>query len=342
MVPSSPGRGAAARVIRAPNHLGDLVMALPALLENGGDVVLPEALAPLLAMAGHGGGVIPFRRGLRGWRRAVSALRRRRYREGVLLTPSFSSAWMLRWGGVGHLRGTASDGRSLLLADPIPRDALKPLHRIQQYRFLLGLPADAPAALPELEAPEPVRARWRKELGVPLPRPCVALFPGANAPARRWPTDRFRALAEQLVAAGARVWVLGGPSEISLTGRVAEGLAEVDDLGGRTDLTDLAAVLSLCDLLVTNDTGPMHLAAALGVPTVSLWGPSSPGEVAPPGGQQRRVEGPQLPCRPCFKNHCPRRGRGTVLNQAHEECMKLIDTRTVLEAVHQCLHGEVR
>ena len=96
------------------------------------------------------------------------------------------------------------------------------------------------------------------------------------------------------------------------------------DAGGATDLPGLAALLSVCQLVVTNDTGPMHLAGAVGTPTVTLWGPSDPAEVCPVGARDAQVTGAPLPCKPCFKNECPRSGAGTLLPEAHEECMRLI------------------
>ncbi|MCG6956534.1 MAG: glycosyltransferase family 9 protein, partial [Gemmatimonadetes bacterium] len=107
---------------------------------------------------------------------------------------------------------------------------------------------------------------------------------------------------------------------------------------GATDLPGLAALLSVCHLVVTNDTGPMHLAGAVGVPTVTLWGPSDPGEVRPVGAKDARVTGPELPCKPCFRNECPRSGAGTLLPEAHEECMRLISTDDVVKTASALLN----
>jgi ADP-heptose:LPS heptosyltransferase len=165
------------------------------------------------------------------------------------------------------------------------------------------------------------------------------MVPGSNAPARRWPADRFAEVAGRLRALGARIVVLGSAREKGLTAGVASGAPGALDLGGRTDVTDLAAVLSLCDLVITNDTGAMHLAGAVGTPTVSLWGSSDPAGVRQIGAADWRVEGPALPCRPCRRNHCARRGAGTALADAHEECMRLIEVRAVMDAVDAALTG---
>lgn len=309
------------RIVRAPNHLGDVVMALPALAADGSDVMVVSWLAPLLELAGLPGKILPFERGFRGFRRAVATLRAEGYGEGTLMTPSFSAAWLFRWGGVRRLRGTNTDGRGLLLSDRIPREALRGRHRVLQYKLLLGQDPDGQPEVHPVVPPDEVVTAWRGRLGEGR---VIGLFPGSNAPARRWPAERFRALARILADRGARVAVFGGNGDRKLTDDVAREIDGVVDVGGETDLVGLAAALSVCDLLVTNDTGPMHLAGAVGTPTVTLWGSSSPSEVHPVGARDARVSGPDLPCKPCFKNHCPRSGSGTILPEAHVECMRLI------------------
>ena len=338
---SGPGlsEGAPHRVIRAPNHLGDVVAALPAIVADGSDVLVVRWLAPILEMAAIGGEVIPFDRGPAGFLRAASELRRRGYAAGVLLTPSFSAAWLFRWAGVRHLRGTATDGRSVLLRERVRPETLWPHHRIDAYRLLLGAEPSSEGGAPRahrLTAPEERVALWR---GRPPTGtgPLVGIFPGAHAPARRWAAERFTELASRVAGVGARVVVLGGASEAALTARVAAAAPGAVDLGGRTDLADLAALLSLCDLVVTNDTGPMHLAGAVGTPTVTLWGPSDPHEVRQVGAPDVRLTGPSLPCKPCYRNHCGRRGAGTILTDAHEECMRLIEVDAVVAAVEAAL-----
>lgn len=324
------------RVVRAPNHLGDVIMALPALAAHDADVMVRRWLVPILEMARLPGRVLPLDPGAEGWRAAVGTLRGAGYRDGVLLTPSFSAAWLFRWGGVSRLRGTASDGRSWMLRDRLPREALRGHHRINQYRLLLGQDPDVEPVHRTLTPPDALRERWASRLG---PTSRVALFPGSNATSRRWPAERFAEVARDFLARGCHVVVLGADAERDLTSAVAAGAPGAEDLGGGTDLPGLAAILSLCDLVVTNDTGPMHLAAAVGVSTVTLWGPSDPAEVAPPGSGHLRVTGAALPCKPCFKNTCPRSGAGTVLPHAEEECMRLIEVDQVAGAAATLLDG---
>ena len=325
--------------MRAPNHLGDVVLALPALVADGSDVLVIRGLAPIVEMAGVSGEVIAFDRGLEGWGRAVSELRRAGYGEGVLLSPSFSAAWLMRWGGVPQLRGVAGNGRSWMLAETVDREALKPLHRINQYRLLLGQDASEAPSTKTLHPPPELLAEWRDRTAG-TEGPLVGLFPGANAPARRWPAASFAEVARSLADSGARVVVLGGAAERGLTEAVSAAARGSLDLGGRTSLSDLAAVLAICDLFVTNDTGPMHLAGAVGTPTVTLWGSSDPDEVRQIGAPDKRVTGPELPCKPCYRNECRRRGAGTLLDDAHVECMRLIQVDQVIAAVESSFEGE--
>jgi heptosyltransferase-2 len=306
------------------------------MVADGSDVLVLAWLAPLVSMAGAKGEVIPFERGIAGFARAARELRRRHYSDGVLLTPAFSAAWLFRWGGVRSLRGTATDGRSFLLAERISPQALRPLHRIDAYKLLLGQSSSKAPRGHRLRPPPAAIERWRAR--VPSGAgPLVGLVPGSNAPARRWPVERFAELGRALAARGHRVAVMGSPGEAEITAQVARETAGALDAGGRTDLEDLAALLSLCDLVVTNDTGSMHLCGAVGTATVSLWGSSDPAEVRQLGAPDVRVTGAALPCKPCRRNHCSRRGAGTVLADAHEECMRLIEVESVIAAVEAAL-----
>ncbi|HSJ63971.1 MAG TPA: glycosyltransferase family 9 protein [Gemmatimonadaceae bacterium] len=329
-------------IVRAPNHLGDLVMALPALTGRdarcatgdagaAADVVVVRGLTPLLEMAGGHGEVLPLDRGMRGFWAAVGELRRRRYARGVLLTPSFGSALLFAAGGVAHRRGTPTDARGALLHDGVPVESLRAMHRASAYVLLAtGHAPDEPPA-PALDVPDDARDRFSALAGPDAGRPTIGLFPGSNASSRRWDADRYASLARRLAREGVRVLVFGGTQEARLTAQVA-GEAALD-LGGRTDLPMLAAGLAACRLLVSNDSGPMHLAAAVGTPTVTLQGPADPVVTRPLGERHVMLRHPELPCVPCVKNVCPRSGRGYVLPDATRECLRLISVDDALETV---------
>ncbi len=303
-------------IVRAPNHLGDVVLSLPALHAANADVLILGGLAPLLALAGLGGRVLPLTRGPAGTVAAARALRAARYTRGVLLPPSFSSALIFALGGVPVRRGADTDGRRALLTDPVSGESLSAYHRASQYMVLIGGGSPSAPPTPQLEVPNDARDAFRAKVGRDR---ILGVFPGGNAPSRRWAPERFAELVRREAGHGRNVVVFGGPNERALTARVA-GSAAVD-LGGQTDLAQLAAGIASCDLLVTNDTGPLHLAAAVGTPTVSLWGAGDPRVTGPLGSGNRVLRHPELACVPCTKNECPL----AVKNQ----CLTLITVEEV-------------
>lgn len=312
-------------VIRAPNHLGDFVMALPALRAAAPTaVVVPRWLAPLAELAGFT--TIPFDRGTAGLARAILDLRRRRFSRGILLTPSFSSALMLRLGGVRTRRGTNTDHRRFLLTSIVDRRLIAHTHRSSVYMLLATGEMPRQRPVPSLHVPQPLRAGFRALVGTP--ERLIGIFPGSNAPSRTWDAMRFHTVAQQL-AAGARVVVFGGPAETERTRAVAGEVAI--DLGGQTGLPLLAAGLAECDLVISNDSGPLHLAAAVGSHTISLWGAGDPSETGPPPGHTV-IRPQELPCLECVKNVCPRRGKGFFLADAYMECLQLITPEQVIAA----------
>jgi len=363
-------------------------MALPAIASvQPADVLVPRWLVPVVEMAGLAGDVVPFDPGVPGLLAAAGELRRRGYARGVLLAPSFSAALLFLLGGVRERRGATSDGRGVLITDPVADAAMAGRHRSATYHVLARGEVPEPLPSPRLVVPGEQRAAWaalveaagswRAAAGsgraggqegatippmsgsrrsaadtVPSSTPAlppspgaaeevtIGLFPGSKATSRRWDTDRFAELARRVAAGGARVVVFGGAGETELTRQVAGDVAF--DAGGRTPLPLLAAGLAACDLLVTNDSGPMHLAAAVGTRTISLQGASDPRRTRPLGREHLLLQHPELACVPCVRNECPRHGPGTFLREsdgAQRECLRLITTDDVEAAVRAVAHG---
>jgi heptosyltransferase-2 len=322
-------------VIRAPNHLGDFVMALPAMqAANPEAVVVARWLASLAELAGFE--TIALAPGPGGFAAAVIEIRRRAFGRGILLTPSFSSALLFRLGGVRLRRGTNTDGRSFLLTSAIDRSLLELQHRASAYMAITK--NDVPAERPSPRLTIPVSAKSQFENLVRRQGPFIGVCPGSHAPSRTWPVERFAEVAGRL-AATATVLVFGSPAERKTTRLVAGDWAI--DLGGKTDLPVLAAGLAACSLVISNDSGPLHLAAAVGAPTISFWGAGDPSRTGPPSGH-RMLRADNLPCLECVKNQCPRRGEGYILPDAYNECLQLIGVSDVINAAQVTVSNDER
>ncbi|MFL5520626.1 MAG: glycosyltransferase family 9 protein [Gemmatimonadales bacterium] len=311
------------------------MLALPALEASGAATVVARPfLLPLVELAGFRGTMVPVDRGAGGILAAANRLRAARYDRGILLTPSLSSAVVFALGGVAARRGTATDGRRVLLTDAIEAPLPTAQHRASLYHTLVTGEAPVAPPVPHLAIDAASHERWRALAG-PHAEGAIGLFPGSNASSRRWASERFAEVARRLAEGGHRVIVFGGPGEEARSRRVAGDVAL--DLGGRTDLPTLAAGLASCRLVVSNDSGPMHLAAAAGTTVVAIWGAGEPRETGPLGAGHRIVRHASLPCIACRHNVCPRHGPGTYLPDADRECLALVTVDEVLAAVESGL-----
>lgn len=161
--------------------------------------------------------------------------------------------------------------------------------------------------------------------------PVVALNPGASNRIKCWDTRRFAELGDRLrTELGARVVIVGGPEERDLAEAIRAAMqTEPEDLIGRTSLTQLGAVLKRCAVLVSGDTGPLHLATAVDTPVVALFGAIDPRRTGPVGDGHVVIRHPEIPCVPCMARTCK--------NPVHLECMEKITVAEVFEAVREVL-----
>lgn len=345
-------------VIRAPNHLGELVLALPA-LEWAGSVCserplvqVKGELAPLLSLSAARVEPLPMEHRHRLLREALR-LRSSDPRLGVLLTPSFSAALVFALAGVRHRRGTDTDARGFLLTDRVDRGPLLEGHRVREYLELVTgvtTKADPPAdrsrlPVPRLSVTPDVMDGWRtvaRTVGIPdSTGVLVGLVPGGRSSTSRWPVERWRELARRLSRSGVRTVAFGTADEREITDGVTRGVSGAHDVGGRTDLLELSGGLASCDVVVANDTGPMHVAAALQRPLVVIVGAGDPRQTRPLSSPVRMLGSFDLPCHPCLKNPCPREGSGFRLAEAHEECLRLVQVNDVRRELFE-LFDEVR
>ena len=295
-------------VFRSPNWLGDAVLAtvvLPAIRRRHPaaqlDVLAPRGLVEVFQHSPHVHRVVGITT-----RDEVDAYRRGRYDRAILAPESFGAAWRAFRGGVPKRMGFATSHRGPLLSRSLPAaHASRARHQVENYRELASLDGDPEVQdVPRVELEE----RWRTEALALWPggeNPRVAIQPGAAyGPAKRWFPDRFARLAHLLSERGFAVALVGGPGDREVVAQVRERCpAPLLDLCGRTGIGVLAAILSRVQLLVTNDTGPMHLAAACGAPVAALFGSTNP-VWTHPFGERYRVLRESVPCSPCYQRHC--------------------------------------
>jgi len=304
-------------VVVAPNWVGDCVMAEPvvAALASSGRRVALLAKRPLHPLLELFPGVAELLDGSGPDTEVVARLAGGGFDEAVVLPSSFRSAWRVARAGIPRRYGYRAELRGALLRPSVARPSRR-RPQIEDYRELLAAMAVEPPEdwVPRLELPiarrDEGRARLeRARLAVGAGAgPLVGLFPGAEwGASKRWPMARFAELARELRRRrpDLRAVVLAGPKEVWLAVRVHEESGKLHPvIGPDLDLAGLAGVVAHLDLLVTNDSGPMHLAAALGVPTVALFGPTDPRRTAP-AGAGHAVLYRDLWCSPCFRRRCP-------------------------------------
>lgn len=297
------------------------------------DVLAPSWVAPVLARMPETDTVIdnPFGHGTLalGARRALGRrLAGAGYARAYVLPNSWKSALVPFFAGIPQRIGYIGEARFGLLNRPVRLDAARHPQQLQRYAALAGpLPAELP--LPRLESTPEMQDQARKALGLEAGVRPVVLCPGAEfGPAKRWPTRHFATLAERLAVRGHAVWLVGSDKDAPLGREIAalSGGAAVD-LCGRTSLTQVIDLIAGAACVVSNDSGLMHVAAALGRPLVALYGSSSP-DYTPPATPAARILSRQLPCAPCFKRECP---------LGHFDCLEGLAPAVVEAAVTEAL-----
>jgi heptosyltransferase-2 len=318
-------------VVRLPNWLGDTVMAVPALRSlraglGGGDrIAVAGPWAHLLTGEAIADACFEYPRSWSGRIRAADPVAAFRPEVALLLPNSLEAAVSAWYWGSRRRIGFDLGGRGVLLSDrvslPRPRR-----HQVDEYLLLLEpLGVDAMTRTPTLCRPAAARAHLRALLGSNpgSARPIVGLHLGAAfGPAKVWPAELTAALGVALFAADVTPVLLGPPTDVAVAIRVqARARAPLPSLVGRDTPESLPAVLAGLDALVSGDTGIAHLAAALGTPVVTLFGPTDP-QLTAPRGRATWIAKP-VPCAPCFYARCP----------IDHPCMRSISVEEVQDAV---------
>jgi len=343
-------------LIRGTNWVGDAVMSVPAMREIRR--CLPESRISLLirpwvsdvyGKADFLDEVITFdkeglHQGLSGRRRLMSELRARQFDLAILLQNAFEAAFLAWWARIPLRIGYARDGRSLLLTHAIPIDPeVRQAHQVYYYLgvlagagFLKSQPWRSPKPLPTCDLDiresdrEAARSLLRKH-GIEAGETLIGMNPGASyGGAKRWLPGRFAEVADYLAGKySARIILFGSGAELPITRYVAEKMKVSSvNLAGETTLGQLMGLIKECALLVTNDSGPMHLAAALAVPQVAIFGSTSDAATGPLSNVAEVVRVP-AECSPCFLRECPTDFR----------CMIGITTGQVIDAAERKLSG---
>lgn len=323
-------------VVRSTNWLGDAVMSIPALralrehFPQSRIAILGRPwAAELYAGEPYCDEFLVYRDRLS----AVRLLRAGRFDLAVLLPNSFDSAltpWLAR---VPRRVGYARDGRSALLTEAIarPRPSEIPEHErfyylelLRRAGWLAALPADPDVRLSRAAA---LRARGKERFAARGWRePVIGVSPGAAyGGAKRWLPERF-AEAARRVACGGPVAVFGSREERSLCDEVARAIGSAHNFAGETRLGEFLELAAACRVLLTNDSGAMHVATAVGTPSVTVFGPTNERATGPAGALARIVREP-VECSPCGKRECP----------IDHRCMTRVSAERVADAAREVL-----
>jgi heptosyltransferase-2 len=323
-------------VVRAPNWLGDAVMALPALAAVR--QALPSTHLTIAAIASTAPVfeedtpaapdavmVIADRR------RETRILAEGKFDGSLLLTNSFRSAWTMKRAGVAERWGYSANLRGFLLTRGVSRPR-EHVHQSKYYSVLvegLGFPVTEAESLPRISVRADTGRRaddMLRKHGITPSTRLVGFAPGAAyGHAKRWPPPRVADVVARVSARLGAVSILFGAQGDREAGREIESSVPAGtplvNLIGRTDLRQLAGILARCSAFVSNDSGAMHLAAAVGVPVTAIFGPTDERVTAPLGDHDVILQ--KVFCRPCMLRDCP----------IDHRCMKRISSDQVFESV---------
>ena len=347
-------------LVRATNWIGDAVMSIPALREirrvhPGWQITILARpwVAELYSREEFCDDVQLFRSdgehgGLLGRERLARQIGAGSYDRAILLQNAFEAAWIAWRAGIPDRIGYNRDGRGLLLTRriPVPRPGEVRPHQRFYYLELLRraglidrIPDDSSARLGALEdLRRRGREQWHRR-GRPA-GPWIGLSPGAAfGSAKRWLPERFAAAARELSRdLGAYVAVFGSASETSVANEVARRAGgRTSSLAGQTSLAEFLELASTCTLFLTNDSGSMHAATALGVPTVAVFGATDP-DATGPAAPWARIVREKVECAPCMLRECPIEGHPCMAGVDASRVVR--EARSLLETINGSEAGE--
>jgi heptosyltransferase-2 len=341
-----PGDGIERVLIRGTNWIGDVVMTLPAVAAIRKtwprariSVLAKPWVAEVYRLSPDVDDVIVFQEpgrhdGIGGKLRLAGELRGIGFDCAILLQNAFEAAIIARLAGIPLRAGYNSDGRGLLLTHAVRRtQAIRRVHQIDYYlemvRTLGCMPAGRNVRLRPGVDYEEIAERLCGEFGFEGGRPWIGIAPGAAyGPAKKWFPGRFAAVADRLSSeSGAQVILFGSGGDRESTAAVQKSARHpLIDIAGKTNLKEAISLISRCALFISNDSGLMHVAGALGVPTIAVFGSTDPVTTSPVG-EKSIVIHHDVPCGPCLKPVCPTDFR----------CMEMIGVEEVYAAARKLL-----
>ncbi|MCF8176992.1 MAG: lipopolysaccharide heptosyltransferase II [Sulfuritalea sp.] len=323
-------------LVVAPSWIGDTILAQPllGLIKNQKpdiriEVLAPGWSAPLLARMAEVDAVIgnPFRHGefdLSGRRALGRRLASADFSVAFVLPNSWKSALPPFFAGIPRRIGYQGESRYLLLNERHRLDVALHPQLVQRYAALAGpLPECLPQ--PRLNSTIEQQQAARRALGLPLDARPVIFCPGAEfGPAKRWPAQHFASLAQLVASPQNPVWLLGSDKDAVVGDEiVASSNGSARNLCGQSTLEQAIDLIASAQSVVSNDSGLMHVAAALGRPLAALYGSSSPA-YTPPLSPHAKIVSRNLSCSPCFKRECP---------LGHFDCLNGISPQQVADVI---------
>jgi heptosyltransferase-2 len=339
-------------LIRGVNWIGDAVLTIPAI--RSVRKAFPDSHISLLVKPWVSDIFIENRdineiilydstyKGLSGKLKLAAKLRKEKFNVSILLQNAFDAAFISLFAGIPERIGYKRDWRGFLLtkAVPVSKDVLNQ-HQLYYYLGLLKSAGIAASDIqPYIFLTDDEREWARNIIDSSLPEhhlPLIGINPGATfGSAKRWPSEKFAGVINKIInELNGRVIIFGSPAEIEIANEIAEmaraqtteNAGRILMMAGKTSLRGLTALISECDSFISNDSGPMHIASALLMPIVAIFG-STDRAATGPFGQPHKVISKNLPCAPCMKRECPKK---------HLKCMHDITEDEVFDALKEML-----
>jgi heptosyltransferase-2 len=327
-------------LVRTTNWIGDAVMTTPALRavrETFPDahivVVANPLVAQLFVYHPDCNEVMVFDKngehaGLLGFLRFVARLRREKFDCAILFQNAVEAAIMAFLAGIPRRAGYVTDGRRMLLTHPVAlADEERALHHTDYYLHMLAECGVTTTAKQQRLALRDEEVQWAVQ-HMPQGRFAVINPGAAYGSAKRWIPERFAAVADELVVRyGLSIILSGGPAESEVGRDIAKAMRQPQqNFIGRTNVRQMMALLAASSLMITNDSGPMHVAAAFGVPMVAIFGPTDHTTTSP-WGTRAQIVRHAVECSPCLLRQCP----------IDHRCMQRVTVDDVLSAAAEVL-----